>query len=57
MTVSVERFGAARGIWMGLGRLLRCQPLCRAGFDPVPSRFTLRSGWVGQFGAPESGAR
>lgn len=57
MTQGVERFGALRGLWMGVGRLLRCQPLCRAGFDPVPARFSVRSGWIGQFGAPDAGAR
>jgi putative membrane protein insertion efficiency factor len=39
---AVERFGAARGGVLALWRILRCQPLCRGGFDPVPSTFTLR---------------
>ncbi|MEJ5369562.1 MAG: membrane protein insertion efficiency factor YidD [Bryobacteraceae bacterium] len=32
---AVLRYGAARGLWMGLKRLARCQPLCAGGFDPV----------------------
>jgi len=32
---AVERYGAARGVWMGLKRLARCQPFCAGGFDPV----------------------
>lgn len=32
---AVERYGALRGTWMGLKRLLRCQPFCTGGHDPV----------------------
>ncbi len=28
--------GALRGSWLTLRRLLRCQPFCEPGFDPVP---------------------
>ena len=32
---AVERYGAVKGVWMGAKRILRCQPLCRGGHDPV----------------------
>src|SRR5262249_48534348 len=40
--VAVARFGAARGGLLAFGRLARCHPGCRGGFDPVPDTFTLR---------------
>lgn len=35
MREAVEKYGAWRGIRMGLGRLLRCHPFHAGGFDPV----------------------
>jgi len=32
---AVEKYGAFRGTWLGVRRILRCQPFCKGGYDPV----------------------
>jgi putative membrane protein insertion efficiency factor len=34
---AVDRHGMLRGLRLAAGRVLRCHPFCRGGFDPVPS--------------------
>jgi len=36
MQQAVEKFGAAKGIWLGLKRLLKCHPFHAGGLDPIP---------------------
>lgn len=35
--IAIAEHGAMRGLWMALGRVLRCHPFHRGGFDPVPA--------------------
>lgn len=39
---AVRRYGIFAGGLMAVCRILRCNPLCKAGLDPVPAHFTLR---------------
>ena len=43
---AVRRFGFVRGMLLAGWRLLRCNPFSNGGFDPVPERFTVRTGPV-----------
>ena len=34
MIEAVEKYGAIRGTLKGVWRIIRCNPLCRGGYDP-----------------------
>ena len=33
---AIKKYGAAKGGWLAFCRILRCNPFCRGGHDPVP---------------------
>ena len=39
---ALQRYGAFFGTALAVWRILRCNPLCRGGYDPVPDKLFTR---------------
>lgn len=33
---AIDKYGVAKGSWLGFKRILRCNPFNKGGYDPVP---------------------
>lgn len=40
---AIQRFGAIKGGYLSVKRILKCHPYHSGGFDPVPEQFPKRS--------------
>ena len=33
---AIQKYGAIKGVWLGIKRILKCHPWGNSGYDPVP---------------------
>lgn len=33
---AIEKYGVLKGLYLSVKRILRCNPFCKGGYDPVP---------------------
>lgn len=43
---AIKKYGVVRGILLTTGRLLRCNPFSKGGFDPVKENYRGRLKWL-----------
>ena len=42
---AIKKHGIFKGIYLGIIRILRCNPFFKGGTDPVPEKFEVRIRW------------
>lgn len=43
---AIKKYGVIRGCWMGMLRILRCNPFNKGGFDPVRENLKGSAKWT-----------
>ena len=46
MLDAIEKYGAIKGVGLGVGRLLRCNHFAKGGFDPVKENIRGIAKWT-----------
>jgi putative component of membrane protein insertase Oxa1/YidC/SpoIIIJ protein YidD len=46
MLDAIEEYGAIRGFFMGVWRILRCNPFSKGGYDPVKINLRGNAKWT-----------
>lgn len=44
--LAIKEFGVFKGVWLAFKRILRCNPKCECGVDPVPSNIKGDIKWL-----------